>query len=156
VAEHPASLVVDLEGASLGTVLSGVSGSPSPLDSRLSGRGTFSFTSDRLEEIEGEIELQGSAPASERLVGSSTPLSFRARASVSDRKLEIQDLQLETPFLTGTLSGTYPREGPASLSIDFTSSDLAAAAAFQREIQRVLARESDLPTDNWRIAGRPA
>jgi hypothetical protein len=154
VAAHPASLVVDLEGASLEAIFSGVSGSPSPLESRLSGRGDFSFDADNFEEIQGSFELQGVAPASDGPVGSSTPLSFRATGGVSGRKLEIQELQLETPFLSGTLSGTYPREGPANLSIDFTSSDLAAAEAFQREIQRVLARENDLPPGEWRFSGR--
>jgi hypothetical protein len=154
VSEHPASLVVDLEGASLGAIFSGVSGSPSPLDSRLSGRGNFSFDADRLEEIEGSFELQGVAPASGDPAGYSAPLSFRATAAVGGQKLEIQELQLETPFLSGKLSGTYPREGPASLAIDFVSSDLVAAEAFQREIQRVLARADDLPPHNWRMEGR--
>jgi len=156
VAEHPASLVLDLEGASLGTILyglSGVSGSMSPLESRLSGQGNFTFAAERLEEIEGSFELEGVAPASENLALFSTPVSFRTRAAVGKRKLEIQELQLETPFLSGTLSGTYPREGPASLSIDFTSTDLAAADAFQQELQRVLAAENALPLNQWGIEG---
>jgi len=154
VAEHRASLVVDLEGASLGAIFTGVSGAPSPLSSRLSGQGSFSFDADEPEEVEGTFELQGVAPADSGSAGSATPLSFRAKAGVGGRKLEIQDLQLETPFLAGTLSGTYPREGPASLSIDFGSSDLAAAEAFQREVQRVLSREDDLPPGTWKLHGR--
>jgi len=156
VVEHPASLVVDLEGASLGTILyglSGVSGSPSPLDSRVSGQGSFVFAVERPEEIEGSFSLEGVAPTRESLPVFSTPVSFRTRAAVGEQKLEIQELQLETPFLSGTLSGIYPREGAASLSIDFTSSDLAAADAFQGEIQRILAHEDDLSPDQWRIEG---
>jgi hypothetical protein len=157
VAEHPASLVLDLEGASLGTNLyglSGVSGSPSPLDSRVSGQGSFVFTVERPEEIEGSFSLEGVAPTRESLPVFSTPVSFRTRAAVGEQKLEIQELQLETPFLSGTLSGVYPREGAASLSIDFTSSDLAAADAFQGELQRILAHEDDLSPDQWRVEGR--
>ncbi len=153
VAEHRASLIVDLEGASLGAIFLGASGSPSPVDSRLSGQGNFSFDADELEEIEGTFELRGVAPASDGPAGSSPALSFRATAAVGGRKLEIQELELETPFLSGTLSGTYPREGPASLAIDFASSDLAAAAAFQREIQRVLFGEDSLPAEDWRLQG---
>ena len=153
LAEHPASLVADLEGASLATMLSRATGSPSPLDSRVSGQGSFSFAAERPEEIEGSFSLEGVAPASDTLSPFSAPLSFRARAAVGERTLEIQELQLETPFLAGTLSGTYPREGAASLSIDFTSTDLAAADALQTELQRIFAQEIGFPPEKWRIEG---
>ncbi len=155
VAEHPASLVFDLEGASLGTILYGLSGGSGSrsLESRVSGQGNFTFAAERLEDIEGSFELEGVAPASENLAAFSTPVSFRTSAAVGKRKLEIEELQLETPFLSGTLSGTYPREGPASLSIDFTSSDLAAADAFQLELQRVLAGEAALLLNEWGVEG---
>ena len=158
VSEHPASLVVDLEDASLGTILSGlygsgVSGPPSPVESRLSGRGNFIFSASRLEDVEGAFELTGAAPASGDLPAFSTPLSFRAKAGVSEQKLEIQALHVETPFFSGTLEGIYPREGPASLSIDFTASDLAAAAALPRELERVFAGGNHPMPDEWRIEG---
>ncbi len=156
LAEHPASLEVALEGASLGAVLSGLSGdsgSLSPLESRVSGRGSFSFAAERPEEIEGSFSLEGVAPTRESAASFPAPVSFRARAAVSDQKLEIQDLELETPFLAGTLSGIYPREGAASLSMDFTSTDLAAADALQTELQRVFARETDPPPKKWGIEG---
>ena len=153
VAEHPASLVVDLEDASLSTMLSGVTGSSSPLDSRVSGQGTFFFDADRPEEIEGSFELRGVAPEKDAASSSSTPLSFRARAAVGEEKLEIQELELETPFLNGKLSGVYPREGSASFSIDVTSGNLAAADALRRELQRVFAVKDDTPPEEWGIEG---
>jgi TamB, inner membrane protein subunit of TAM complex len=158
VSEHPASLVVDLEDASLGTILSGLygsgsSGSPSPVESRLSGRGNFIFVASRLEDVEGAFELTGAAPASEDLAAISTALSFRAKAGVSEQKLEIQELLVETPFFSGTLDGIYPRVGPASLSIDFTASDLSAAATLRRELERVFTGGNHPIPDEWRIEG---
>ncbi len=153
VAEHPASLVVDVEDASLALMLSGVTGSSSPLDSRVSGQGTFSFDADRPEEVEGSFELLGVAPHETTAPPHSTPLSFRAIAAIGEEKLEIQELELETPSLTGKLSGNYPREGPASLSIDVTSGNLEAADALRRELQRFFAAKDDAPPEEWGIEG---
>jgi translocation and assembly module TamB len=153
VADHPATLAVDLDGLSFASIVSGASGSSSPLDSRVSGRGTFSFSAERPEEIEGSFELTGVAPAGETLAPLTIPLSFRARAAVGQQKLELQDVALETPFLSGTVSGVYPREGPADLSIDFSSSDLAAADALQRELQRIVTMENEAPPQKWEIEG---
>ncbi len=154
VAEHPASLALDLEGASLGTMLSGVSGSPSPLDSRVSGRGDFNFSADRPEEIQGSFELEGVAPASESLLAFATPVSFRAKASVGEGVLQIRDLEIEAPSFSGRLAGIYPREGPASLAIDVSASDLAALDALQRELQRASGSPDDPPPEKWGIEGR--
>jgi autotransporter translocation and assembly factor TamB len=153
MAEHPATVIVDVEGASLAAVLSGATGSSSPVDSRVSGEGTFSFSADRPEAVEGSFELQGVAPGETAASSSSTPLSFRAKGAVREEKLEIEDLQLDTSFLSAKLSGFYPREGPASLSLALESDDLSAATALQREIQRVFVTEDDAFTEDWGMEG---
>jgi autotransporter translocation and assembly factor TamB len=153
VAEHPASLVVDVEDASLSAILSGVTGSPSPVDSRISGQGTFSFVAEHPEKVEGSFELQGVAPEERTDPSRSTPLSFRAQAAVGDERLSIQELEIEAPFLSARLSGVYPREGSASLSIDVESGSLAAAAALQRELQRIFPTEENSTPVEWEIEG---
>ena len=91
VAEHPASLVVDLEGASLGTILdglSGVSGSTSPLESRLSGQGSFTFAAERPRRSRAPSSSR-EAPASESL-----PVVLDARFVSNEgrgRKTEARD-----------------------------------------------------------------
>jgi hypothetical protein len=152
-AEHPASVVVDLDDASLSAILSGMTGSSSSLDSRVSGQGTFSFAADRPEGIEGTFELLGVAPPETAAPPGSTPLSFRARAAVGGEKLEIDELEFDTPFLAANLSGVYPREGAASLSIDVESGDLAAAATLQRELRRLFPVGDDSAPEEWEIEG---
>ena len=81
------------------------------------------------------------------------PVSFQAKASVSERKLEIEHLELETPFLSGSLSGTYPWEGDADLWMEAEVSDLSAARAFQREMERALGGQNVLLADDWNVGG---
>ncbi|HJS73631.1 MAG TPA: translocation/assembly module TamB domain-containing protein [Vicinamibacteria bacterium] len=154
VAEHLASLSLDLEDASLETIVSGLSGVASPLDSRVSGGGTFSFPAGRPGEIEGSFELEGKAPSLERRLAAATPLSFRVKADVKQQRLAIEDLQLETPFLEGSLRGVYPRDGAADLWMAIESADLSAARVFQRELERALAGQNVLPPDEWGVEGR--
>ncbi len=154
VNEHPASLTVNFERVSLASVLMGLSGSSSPLDSRMSGQGTFSFEAESPEDIAGSFEVDGTPSSGESLAPFATPVSFRARAAIGERKLHIGELELETPFLSGTLTGTYPREGAADLWLDVESSDLSAARIFQRELERVAAGQNFLPPDAWEVQGR--
>ncbi len=154
VAENRASLMVSLEDAALGAIAEGVTGSPFPLDSRVSGQGTFSFEAEAPEQIEGSFELAGLAPPGEGPASFSTPLSFRARGAVSGRALEIDELALETPFLEGEISGTYPREGPASLAIDVASSDLHAAARLLQELSTTSTLETPPIEGSGRAVGR--
>jgi hypothetical protein len=153
VAEHAASLSFDFDDASLRTVFSGLSGVTSPIASRVSGKGTFSFAADRPEEIQGSFELDGAEPPPEHGLAGALPVSFRAKGSVSDQTLAIEELQLDTSFLSGRIRGTYPRHGEADLSVAIVSSDLASARAFQREVERALAGQHVLPPDEWEVEG---
>jgi hypothetical protein len=150
LADHPGTVTLDLESASLERMVMERSGRSLPIDSLVSGSGTFSFPGETPTAFEGSFAVEGK-PAG---VEDRTPLSFQARGSIGAERLDIEDLRAETPFLSATLSGEYPREGPASLWMDLTTTDLAAADALNRELRRVFVSESDRPPELWGFEGK--
>jgi autotransporter translocation and assembly factor TamB len=130
VAEHAASLELDLDGASLSAIVAGTRGVPGPLESVVSGKGSFSFSTRPASLKSGRFELDGAYPTATAL----TPLSFHARGQVAEGDVEIEDLQAETSFLQGSLSGVYPRMGPARLHVELAAADLAAAERLKADL----------------------
>jgi autotransporter translocation and assembly factor TamB len=142
VHEHLASLVVGIENASLASILEGVRGSSLPLESRVSGRGTFFFPASDPARIEGSFDFNGVGPVDPG--AAPTPISFRGRAALGEGAIEIEELAFETSFLAGEVSGTVAREGPLSLAIDLAASDLAAAERFSRDLRGALGAQGAL------------
>ncbi|MGH9337404.1 MAG: hypothetical protein ACRD21_26950, partial [Vicinamibacteria bacterium] len=154
IAEHRASLDLDVQGASLSRILSGASGAASPLDSLISGRGSFRFPTERPLEIEGAFDLSGMAPVLEGSSSVATPISFEVRGDVEGEELHIDELQFRTSFLEGTLSGTYPRKSSALFSIDVGSSDLAATDLLQQKVRKLAGVDPGAIPSAWGVSGR--
>jgi TamB, inner membrane protein subunit of TAM complex len=142
VHEHLASLDVDFERASLAGILRESRGLASPVDSLLGGRVSLSFSAVAPGELQGQFEIAGQAPPSEHRMGAPVPLSLRAKGTLSGAGLVLDDADLETPFLKGAVSGTYPRKGLARLVVDFQSSKLEDLDRLQRDIRRLFVGES--------------
>jgi hypothetical protein len=147
VAEHAASLELDLDGASLAKILLGMRGLPGPLESAVSGRGSFSFSARTPSMLAGRFELDGAFPAQTSL----TPLSFHARGRFHEGDLEIEDLRAETSFLEGSLSGVYPRTGSARLQLELEATDLAAADRLRSNLRPIAGFDG---ARDLRLAGR--
>jgi autotransporter translocation and assembly factor TamB len=143
VREHAASLDLDWKRASLAGIVRESWGARSPLDSILDGRANLSFSVTEPGDLRGDFDIEGQAPRSEpgdeNPDGRTVPLSFRARGTLGENGLAIDEADFETPFLKGALSGIYPRKGPARLVVDLQSSDLEASDRLQRDLRRLFA-----------------
>jgi autotransporter translocation and assembly factor TamB len=146
-AEHPAALELDLDRGSLAAVIAAARGLPGPIESTVSGRGSFTFSARPPTLLNGRFELDGAYPTATAL----TPLSFHARGEVGDGDLEIEELRVETSFLQGSISGVYPRRGPAQLHVELASTDLVAAERLKRELGSIAGFEG---ASDFQLAGR--
>ncbi len=143
VHEHLASLDVDFERVSLAGILRESRGLASPVDSLLGGRVSLSFSAVVAGELQGQFEIAGQAPPSENETAPPVPLSGHAKGTVGGAGLVLDDANIETPFLRGALSGTYPRKGLARLVVDFESSRLEDVDRLQRDLRRLFVDSQD-------------
>ena len=165
MADHAAVLDLDVTGASLSEILSGLSslstmpGRPSPLESNVSGRASLLFPAASPDRIDGTFEVTGTMPAAGLTTEDADVegVAFVVSGRVSEGDIALSSAEVETATLTGTMTGLYPREGSAELLVDIHSVDLARTDELARDVRRLfrLSRTAGEPEpDPWGIAGR--
>jgi autotransporter translocation and assembly factor TamB len=150
VAEHRAALEWEVDSASLGRILEGATGRPSPIDSLVSGRGGIALAVEAPEGGESPFELRGIAPepASEL-----TGVSFLAQGRWKPDGIELENVEFRTSFFSGALSGSYPRQGTARLSLDATTTDLAATGEIGRKLRRLVRGGESAEPPRFHLSG---
>ncbi len=152
VTEHEAALEVDVVGASLGDIFSGIRVAESPLESSLSGKASLSFSAVSPSRLSGTFELAGARPMVADPLEEG--IDFKASGRVSDGDIELESMQFETATMSGSMSGLYPREGSADLLVDVTSDDLARTDELSQWLRRLLRSVDEPDPEAWGIAGR--
>lgn len=153
LADHAAVLELELDGASLSEILSGLSGRASPLASNVSGRASLRFPAASPELVDGTFAMTGTIP---RLSEDADVegVAFAVSGRVSQGDIELTAGEVETATLTGTLTGLYPREGSAELLVDIDSIDLARTDELARDVRNLVRGADEPAAEAWGIVGR--
>ena len=171
MADHAAVLDLDVTGASLSEILSGLSsrsslsnlsissGRLSRLASNVSGRASLFFPAASPEIIDGTFEVMGTIPVglgsfSEVADADMEGVAFVASGRLRGGDIELTSAEVEMATLTGTMTGLYPREGSAELLVDIHSVDLARTNELARDLRRLFRTADEPAPEAWGIAGR--
>ena len=131
IANRPGELDLKFEDVRLAEALESSANDLERFASRVSGSAKLSFPLGDLSLATGDFELSGVAPddldESER-----SGLHFSVGGALEGGALQLAPSRFETDGVVATLSGSYPRTEPASLSFEAVAQDLSLADRLQR------------------------
>ena len=153
VVDHPASLEIAIDGASLAEVVAGMRGRPSPVDSLVSGRISLNLPATEPRRVDGTFELKGLKDLKETSPSVAEAMAFELSGRVQDGDIEIESARVDSDAVSGTFSGLYPRVGSAELFVDIRSDDLARTDELARDVRRLLRPDDEADPEPWGISG---
>ena len=151
--DHPASLEIAIDGATLAEVVAGMRGRPSPVDSLVSGRISLNLPAAEPRRADGTFELKGLKDLKETSPSVEEAMAFELSGRVQDGDIEIESARIDSDAVSGTFSGLYPRVGSAELFVDIRSDDLARTDELARDVRRLLRPDDEADPEPWGISG---
>ena len=151
--DHPASLEIAIDGATLAEVVAGMRGRPSPVDSLVSGRISLNLPAAEPRRADGTFELKGLKDLKETSPSVEEAMAFELSGRVQDGDIEIESARVDSDAVSGTFSGLYPRVGSAELFVDIRSDDLARTDELARDVRRLLRPDDEADPEPWGISG---
>jgi hypothetical protein len=130
---HPARLELRFRDASITSLFPEVLAAAGDFETRLTGAAELDFMVADVRRARGRWEIVGEPPAEPG--PGRTWLRLEAHGLVADGGIDLEELELQTPGLTASVSGSYPLSAAASLTVEADARDLAEVDRLQQIVR---------------------